>query len=284
MSTIRSQWHSVYRYSCEHANHVVQTQIGAFPVCESAGSPTASLRLTALPVSVVSISPRQVPQASTPCPQYAARHCSHDACTTVASFNVKGSKKAAYCKLHAEDGMVNVHHDPCSHDACTKRPSFNIKGSKKALYCRKHAENDMVDVRSKRCSYESCSRRPDFNFEGSKGAAYCRQHAEEGMVSFRSNRCCSHDTCTTVPSYNIEGSKKAHAVYCKKHAEDGMVDVVHTRCKHDSCTTIPSLPRSTSSAFVELSLPSPYDAHREVPNFVVGDRSSFCACWPRLAS
>ena len=101
------------------------------------------------------------------------------------------------------------------------------------------------------------------------------------MVSFRSNRCCSHDTCTTVPSYNIEGSKKAHAVYCKKHAQDGMVDVVHKRCKHDSCTTIPSLPRSTSSAFVELcSLPSPYDEHREVPNFVVGDRSSFAPVGP----
>ena len=166
MSTISSQWHSVYRYFCEHVNHVVQTQIGAFPVCESAGSPTASLRPTALPVSVVSISPRQVPQASTPRPQYAARHCSHDACTTVASFNVKGSKKAAYCKQHAEDGMVNVHHDPCLHDACTKRPSFNIKGSKKAAYCRKHAQGGLVNVISRlRCSHDSCPRQPSFNIE-----------------------------------------------------------------------------------------------------------------------
>ncbi|CAN0539888.1 unnamed protein product, partial [Laminaria digitata] len=58
--------------------------------------------------------------------------CLNPFCKIQASYSVLGSKKAAYCKKHAEDGMVLVHHKRCSHDTCLTTPSFNAKGSKGA--------------------------------------------------------------------------------------------------------------------------------------------------------
>ena len=62
-------------------------------------------------------------------------------------------KIAAYCRQHAEDGMLDVRSKRCSYKSCTTWPSFNVKGSKTGAYCRQHAEDGMVDVSNKRCSY-----------------------------------------------------------------------------------------------------------------------------------
>ena len=56
---------------------------------------------------------------------------SHDACTRVPIYNVKGSKRAEFCKEHARDKMVNVQmvvvrSRRCSHDSCTKVSSFTM--------------------------------------------------------------------------------------------------------------------------------------------------------------
>ena len=40
-------------------------------------------------------------------------------CLKLPSINVESSKTAAYCKQHAEDGMVNVRARRSSHDCCT---------------------------------------------------------------------------------------------------------------------------------------------------------------------
>ncbi|CAN0537473.1 unnamed protein product, partial [Scytosiphon promiscuus] len=62
--------------------------------------------------------------------------------------------------------MVNVHSMRCSHALCTNQPSFNTEGSKKPAYCRLHAEDGMVDAKRKpRCSHDACSRQPSFNME-----------------------------------------------------------------------------------------------------------------------
>ncbi|CAN0588986.1 unnamed protein product, partial [Laminaria digitata] len=65
----------------------------------------------------------------------------------------------------------------CSHNSCTRQPSFSLVGRKTAAYCKQHAENGMVDVRNKRCLHDSCTTQPIFNLVGSKTAAYCKQHA-----------------------------------------------------------------------------------------------------------
>ena len=79
--------------------------------------------------------------------------------------------------------MVVVVSRRCAHDFCATRPTYNVQGSKTAAYCKPHAVDGMVDVVNKRCSHDSCGRRPTFNVEGSRTAVYCKQHATDGMVS-----------------------------------------------------------------------------------------------------
>ena len=62
------------------------------------------------------------------------RRCCYEFCRTDPSFNVEGSKTTAYCKQHAQDGMVGVSRKRCLHEFCRKRPSFNVEGSKSAAY------------------------------------------------------------------------------------------------------------------------------------------------------
>ncbi|CAM9457002.1 unnamed protein product [Laminaria digitata] len=147
---------------------------------------------------------------------------------------------AVYCKLHAEDGMVDVYLKRCLHDSCTKAPSYNFEGRKPAVYCKKHAEDGMVGVYGRRCLHDSCTKRPGYNFKGNK-SAYCKQHAEDGMVDVLHRRCL-HKSCRKIPSFNFEGEIQA---YCKQHAEDGMVDVRSKRSKRSpnvSCTAIGASP------------------------------------------
>ncbi|CAM9380705.1 unnamed protein product, partial [Laminaria digitata] len=52
--------------------------------------------------------------------------CQYKLCKVTAHYNDEGRKLPAYCKKHAEDGMVNVGSRRCSHDTCMKHPSFNV--------------------------------------------------------------------------------------------------------------------------------------------------------------
>ncbi|CAN0295820.1 unnamed protein product [Laminaria digitata] len=67
---------------------------------------------------------------------HANRRCSHDSCSMPPSFNVEGSKTAAYCRRHAMRGMVNVVAKRCLHDTCSAYPSFNVEGSASGAYCK----------------------------------------------------------------------------------------------------------------------------------------------------
>ncbi|CAM9831211.1 unnamed protein product [Laminaria digitata] len=46
--------------------------------------------------------------------------------------------------------MVVVCKKRCKHDSCAKWPSFNVKSSRTPAYCRQHAEGGMVNVRTRR--------------------------------------------------------------------------------------------------------------------------------------
>ena len=118
-------------------------------------------------------------------------------CRTQASFNFVGSKPA-YCKKHAEDGMVNVRNRRCLHDSCSKYPCYNFKGSTPAMYCKSHSQDGMVNILSPRCVHDSCAKKPSFNFRGLK-KTYCKQHAAEGMVNVCKKRCL-HCLLYTSPS------------------------------------------------------------------------------------
>ncbi|CAN0386473.1 unnamed protein product, partial [Scytosiphon promiscuus] len=72
----------------------------------------------------------------------------------------------------------------CSHASCTRRPTYNVNSSK-AAYCRQHAADGMVNVENKTCLYPSCAKQPSFNVEGRHTAAYCTQHASTGLVNVK---------------------------------------------------------------------------------------------------
>ncbi|CAN0441221.1 unnamed protein product [Laminaria digitata] len=137
-----------------------------------------------------------------------SKRCFNDSCTRHPSFNVEGSKTSAYCKQHADDGMLNVYNKRCLHDSCTRHQSFNVEGSKTSAYCKQHAADGMVDVRMKRCLHDSCTRHPSFNLEGSKTPAYCKQHAQEGVVNVRTNRSL-HDCRATGAERGVPSNDPA---------------------------------------------------------------------------
>ena len=84
--------------------------------------------------------------------------------------------------------MVDVRNMRCVHDSCTRRPSFNVLGKRTTAYCKEHAQDGMMDVRKGRCAYESCTKYPSFNVDGSKTAVYCNLHAQDGMVDVPTRR------------------------------------------------------------------------------------------------
>ena len=102
--------------------------------------------------------------------------CSHITCMREPSFNVAG-KKASYCKIHADDGMVDVRSRRCLNGSCVKRSTLDILRRKPPLYCKQHADAGMVDVRNSRCSHETFTKRPYFNTLGRKTPLHCKKHA-----------------------------------------------------------------------------------------------------------
>ena len=56
--------------------------------------------------------------------------------------------------------MVNVRGKRCAHATCMKWPSFNVEGSKTPAYCKEHADDGMVNVCTRRSGTESCTAGP----------------------------------------------------------------------------------------------------------------------------
>ncbi|CAN0219773.1 unnamed protein product [Laminaria digitata] len=163
------------------------------------------------------------------------KRCLHSSCAKGSSFNFEGSKRGAYCKQHAEDGMVDVRSRLCSNESCTTRPSFNIKGSKTGAYCRQHAEDGMVNVNGKRCSHDSCSKEPSFNVKDRNTSAYCKENAEDDMVNVRTKRC-SHTSCLKRPGWGV--LTDGVATSCLRHKGDivsGPVINFRRLCKTAGC-------------------------------------------------
>lgn len=54
--------------------------------------------------------------------------CSHGACTTLATFSVKGKKTALVCETNAAGGMMDIVNKLLSHDSCTIRVTCGVGG------------------------------------------------------------------------------------------------------------------------------------------------------------
>ena len=84
--------------------------------------------------------------------QMGMRRCSHASCSKASSFSVKGSKTAAYCRLHAKDGMVNDRRKRCFNDSCIKQPSFNFAVSYTHLRAHETRGNLVCRLQHAACS------------------------------------------------------------------------------------------------------------------------------------
>jgi hypothetical protein len=70
-------------------------------------------------------------------------------CRRFATFGPDSKKrKVLHCKLHKEDGEVDVvHRKLCEHfEGCTMRPSFSLPGDRFPRFCLLHKHADHVDV------------------------------------------------------------------------------------------------------------------------------------------
>lgn len=157
--------------------------------------------------------------------------CSHAMCTRGPYFNIKGSKKAAYCRQHATDGMVDIRSRQCLHNSCVTFPSFNVEGSRTAAYCRRHAEVGMIDIHTKRCSYDGCPRQALWGaLSGGVGTA-CADHkstiiADGPVIHFRAS--CQVTGCRVTATWGLSGGQPSH---CHIHGplEDSLVLTVESK-------------------------------------------------------
>lgn len=68
----------------------------------------------------------------------------HDSCRTKSHIIFQCTKIVRYRKQLAGDDVVGILSQLCFQDSCTKLPNYNLKGSKKEAYCRQHTENGIV--------------------------------------------------------------------------------------------------------------------------------------------
>ena len=154
-------------------------------------------------------------------------------CTIRAIFNIEGTKKAIYCNIHKENGMVNViNYDKCLENGCKTRPSFNFINGSKGIYCNIHKKENMVNVKDKRCLHEGCIKIASYNLVGSKEYLYCNEHKLENMVNIKSKKC-EFIGCNILPTYNSIGETIKR--FCAKHKDDNMIDIKHSKCIEEEC-------------------------------------------------
>ena len=170
-----------------------------------------------------------------------SRRCAHDSCFKRPRFNIKGIKKPAYCKNHAEDSMVNVYGRRCSYFSCTKPPRYNVKGSMMATHCKQHAANNMVSVSAKCCSHTSCLKRPAWGVLTDSEATTCLRHTGDilggPVINFKPK--CTVTGCRSISCWGFHGEQPTH---CHDHGplEGGLVCTLRTAGSKRRCRMPPS--------------------------------------------
>lgn len=135
----------------------------------------------------------------------------------------------AYCKQHAEDGMVNVRSRRCVHDSCARTPYYNVEGRKVAAYCKHHATDGMVNVRDRRCSHDPCNRAPRWGAPKDGVATVCSSHKRDfqdgNFINFAAR--CRVAGCIRISKWGLHGQQPTH---CPQHgpAEAGLVCTLKT--------------------------------------------------------
>ena len=150
----------------------------------------------------------------------------HGTCEKTPLFNFEGIKAGAYCKLHAEIGMINVRSKRCSRESCMTRPNFNVEGSKIPVYCKEHAQNGMVNVCS-RGYLLAGSVRGAAGSSPTNAAAVCAQYTSNLLDDSVTNldALCAVTDCRKRPQWGLDGTPPTH---CLEHGplEEGVADTL----------------------------------------------------------
>ncbi|CAN0479960.1 unnamed protein product, partial [Scytosiphon promiscuus] len=97
------------------------------------------------------------------------RLCIHDSCNRTPRFNARGRKRAAYCKIHAADGMLDIRNRHCSHDTCTRVPTWGVPTDGVATACASHKSDilgyNVVNFKA-RCQVGGCVKLARWGLDG----------------------------------------------------------------------------------------------------------------------
>ncbi len=149
------------------------------------------------------------------------------------------NEKARRCKIHMEDGMIDVKNKKC--EICIAKGIKPVKqstfGFDKPIACKVHKTDDMRDLRHDSEKCERCDKRSTYGYQR---AIRCSYHKEDDMKDMVSQMCI---ICNEYqPCYNLKNEPPLFCLECKA---DKMVDVKHPKCiscglfnvysKGDSC-------------------------------------------------
>jgi hypothetical protein len=162
--------------------------------------------------------------------------CEFDDCKKQPTYGILGSKKAKFCKDHADlTKYIDIKHKTCKDPNCSKRPSYGKLETGIPEYCKIHAadQEGYVDVTHKRCKEKDCLIRPTFGKLGQK-AEYCVKHID-GKVGYVDvvSILCKEVNCSKQARFGKINSKKSE--YCATHAanKEGYVDIKSNMCIHE---------------------------------------------------
>ena len=133
----------------------------------------------------------------------------------------------AYCKQHAEDGMVDIRSKHCSHPTCMAAPSFNVAACPTPFYCRQHAEDGMVIVRGMCCVHDSCTKHASWGVLDVGMATACSDHkgdiVDGPVINFKAP--CKVTACKEVSTWGLSERQPSH---CRYHGplKDGLSQTI----------------------------------------------------------
>ena len=143
------------------------------------------------------------------------RRCSHETCLRRPSFNVQGSKTAAYCEQHARDGMIKTGNKRGSHRIGTRKASIKVDGGS-AVYWARHADGTMVDdVHSTPFSNDACARQASGRKE-TDGASTACSNPESDMVDgvmTNDKVKCNVAGCEKVSAWGLCGEQASRCCH-----------------------------------------------------------------------
>jgi hypothetical protein len=161
--------------------------------------------------------------------------CTYPGCNRKGFYCFDSNRKAKFCSIHKEQGMICPKTRLCEEEGCLKYASYNYEGKDFPIFCFIHKQDKMINVIYPRCTYKDCKRIAIYKHSGDAKPSLCSEHREEGMINIQEVRCREFrgsERCSYPALYNYPNRRKA--IYCVEHKKQGMVVVKSLKfCRSD---------------------------------------------------